>query len=187
MAIFRNSLYVAPSRKGGELPFDAFGLLAHFSRSIEDVIELATTSRGVSTVAHCTIADADGHAVGFEICQGQVEIMEGRDGLYAHANHTVSPKFRRLEDEECRRAIEAGGSEHRDRRLYELMERDRGRLMPQIMLQDLSDHENYPRSICSHRARGYHTTASVIAEPTRGLLHVTRGSPCQNWPATYRL
>ena len=64
---------------------------------------------------------------------------------------------------------------------------NRGRLTPQIMLQNLSNHENYPLSICSHRDKEYHTTACVIAEPTRGLLHVARGAPCQNWPVTYKL
>jgi hypothetical protein len=31
------------------------------------------------------------------------------------------------------------------------------------------------------------TTASLIAEPEKGLLHVSRGNPCQNRYESYRL
>jgi hypothetical protein len=186
IAIFRNALYVTPRTPGGELPFDAFGLLAHFSPSLDDAVELAKR-HGVSSVGHVTLADAAGRSVGLELCQGEAEVIEPHDGLYAHANHTVSEKLRPLEMEADRTTHRAGGSEHRQARLYELMESERGRLGPQKMLQHLSDHANFPRSICSHRGREYHTTAAVVAEPVRGLLHVTRGAPCQNWPEVYRL
>jgi isopenicillin-N N-acyltransferase-like protein len=62
--------------------------------------------------------------------------------------------------------------------------------------QFLADHEGYPTSICRHphagpdhpsvSARG-RTTASLIAEPSQGRLHVTRGNPCQVPYATYHL
>ncbi len=186
MSLFRNALYVTPQRPGGVLPLDAFGLLALFSHTLEDVIEMARR-HGVRTVAHSVAADASGRVVGLEMCQGETEIIKGRDGLYAHANHTVSPRFQSLESDTDAATQRAGASEHRQRRLYELLEQDRGRLTPQLMLRHLSDHANHPLSICCHRDRDYHTTAAVVAEPGRGLLHVTRGPPCQNWPVTYRL
>lgn len=186
MSIFRNALYVTPQRKAGALPFDAFGLLTHFASSLDDVVELAK-KHGVQSVAHVTVADPSGRGVGLELCQGEVEVIEGRDGLYAHGNHAVREPLKPLVSDKDRESVSAGGSEHRQARLFELMEQNRRRLTPQLMLQNLSDHANYPRSICSHRGLEYHTTAAVVVEPSRGLLHVTRGSPCQNWPATHRL
>lgn len=186
MSLFRNTLYVTPTQRGGALSFDAFGLLTLLARDLDSAIAM-TRSHGVRLVAHAAVADASGRTVGFELCQGDLEIIEARDGLYAHANHAVGASFRPRETESDRVNHQAGASEHRQQRLYELMEPDRGRLTPQLMLRNLSDHANYPQSICCHRERDYHTTACVIAEPTRGLLHVTRGAPCQNWPTTYRL
>ncbi|MBI4027242.1 MAG: hypothetical protein HY360_19815 [Verrucomicrobia bacterium] len=187
MSLFRNSLFATPRKKSAaKLSFDAFGLLALFSRRLDDVIEMARRHR-VQTVAHITVAEASGQTAGFEFCDGRMQIIPARKGIYAHANHVVGGKLKPLENAGDRKTSAAGASSRRQKRLYELMEQNRGRLTPQIMLQNLSDHENYPLSICAHRDKESHTTACVIAEPTRGLLHVTRGAPCQNWPITYRL
>jgi len=185
MGLFRNALFVTMPRKG-ELPFDAFGLLVSFSKSLDDAIEL-TRRHGVRLTAHVTVTDATGRSAGIETAGGEVEIIQPRDGVYVHANHTVTDRFKpritpQDDEQQC-----AGASEHRQQRLTDLINLDRGRLTPQLMLHNLSDHANYPASICSHRGRDYHTTAAVVAEPSRGLLHVTRGAPCQNWPQTYRL
>jgi hypothetical protein len=134
-----------------------------------------------------TVADPTGRGVGLELCQGEVEVIEGRAGLYAHGNHTVSAKLKHRVTDKDRDEERGGASAHRQSRLYELMEQNRGRLTPQLMFQNLSDHANFPLSICSHRSEEYHTSAAVVVEPSRGLLHVTRGAPCQNWPTTYRL
>jgi isopenicillin-N N-acyltransferase-like protein len=186
MCVFRNSLFVTPSERGGELPFDAFGLLTLFSPGIDAAAEM-TQRLGVRSVGHVSVTEASGRTVGFELCRGQVQFIPGRDGLFAHANHPVSAEFQALVSDRDRESREVSASEHRERRLYGLMEQDRGRLTPQIMLGNLADHANFPCSICHHRDCDNHTTAAVVAEPARGLLHVTRGAPCQNWPVTYRL
>lgn len=49
------------------------------------------------------------------------------------------------------------------------------------------DHDGYPTGVCSHIALDSMTGGTVIAEPTKRMLHVVRGPPCQNWPRTYRL
>jgi isopenicillin-N N-acyltransferase-like protein len=186
MSLFRNSLYVTPREPGGELPYDAFGLLTLFSRGIEEAAERAQR-HGVRIVGHVAVTEASGHTVGFELCQGHAQFIPGRDGLFAHANHVVSPELLPLVSDRDRETQAAGASEHRERRLYELLEQNRGRLTPQLMLHNLADHEQYPLSICCHRELEYYTCAAVVVEPTRGLLHVTRGNPCQNWPVTYGL
>jgi hypothetical protein len=72
--------------------------------------------------------------------------------------------------------------------LWHLLNAERGRLTAQKALGCLADHTYYPQSICRHWIAGrpgHITNASAIAEPAKGLLHVVRGQPCSNWPATY--
>lgn len=42
-------------------------------------------------------------------------------------------------------------------------------------------------SICSHEDgdKVISTTASIIAQPAKGKLYVTRGNPCMNWAKCY--
>ena len=81
-------------------------------------------------------------------------------------------------------------SRYRMHGLWTLFNAERGRLTAQKAMQILADHAGYPAGICSHMHnndpdRG--TTAAIVAEPTRGLLHATRGNPCCNWPVTFSL
>ena len=185
-SVFRNSLYVTPRTKGGDLPFDAACLIALCSNRLAEAVD-AIRKHGVRIVAHITVADVDVRCFGLELCHGLTEVIEGRGGIYVHANHAVAGAFRTLVTKAKEESQRSGGSEHRQKRLYELLEAERGRLTPQVALAALCDHQNFPLSICAHRGNGTHTSAAVVAEPSRGLLHVTRGAPCQNWPRTYSL
>ncbi len=56
----------------------------------------------------------------------------------------------------------------------------------------LRDHENYPRSICRHvnddHPTGFwQTVFSVIIEPERNQMQITRGTPCSHPYETYRM
>jgi isopenicillin-N N-acyltransferase-like protein len=75
-----------------------------------------------------------------------------------------------------------------------LLNEHAGRLSVEILKTALADHAGTPTSICRHphagpdhvsvSSRG-RTVASLIAEPSVGRLHVSRGNPCQNAYATY--
>ncbi len=56
----------------------------------------------------------------------------------------------------------------------------------------LRDHDNYPRSICRHvnddQPTGFwQTVFSVIIEPERSQMQITRGTPCSHPYETYRM
>ena len=56
----------------------------------------------------------------------------------------------------------------------------------------LRDHDNYPRSICRHvnddQPTGFwQTVFSVIIEPERSQMQITRGTPCSHQYETYRM
>jgi isopenicillin-N N-acyltransferase-like protein len=76
------------------------------------------------------------------------------------------------------------------------MERLIGQTDRTVTLEDmkraLRDHENHPTSICrhvnDHPVTGYWaTTFSVLMETETGLMHVSRGNPCEKPYETYRL
>jgi isopenicillin-N N-acyltransferase like protein len=182
-AIFRNSLYV--DQGSGSLPYPIWGLIALHCPSVDDVIEM-TNRYGVGTAGHAVVADERGGIVGIEFGKGGVVYLKPQQGIYAHANAVLSegplraienavPPFTRAE------------SLHRTKRLTERLQAERGHLTAELAYGALCDHEGYPISICRHQSPRAYTGAAVIAEPTRGLLHVTHGPPCQHWPRTYSI
>lgn len=181
-AVFRNSLYAGDSE--GTLPYHAWGVLALHCPTVDHVVELSRRY-GVRVAGHCTIADAKGGIVGLEFTQAGVVVLRPKQAIYTHAN-CVAADSRALRYEACD-VFSRDNSLHRERRLRELLEPDRGRLTAQLVFQALADHDEYPVSICRHQSEQARTTAAVVVEPARNLLHACRGNPCQNWPKTYAL
>ena len=182
-AAFRNSLYTGPT--GGTMPYFVWGLLALHCRSVEDVMRL-TRDHTVDMSFHTTIVDEGGNVVGIEYGPGGPVFLKPTRGIYAHANAVVSSK-RLMRHEEDDRYFCRADSLNRVARLQERLQADRGRLTAQAAFAAMIDHGGYPVSVCRHQAHEAMTRAAVIAEPTRGLLHVVRGPVCQNWPRTHRL
>ncbi len=130
------------------------------------------------------MADEKGGIAGIEIGKGGVGICRPKGGIYVHANAVRSGK-KLLAHEQTK----PGGREnslHREARMRAQFEPEVGRLTAPLAMYAMADHEGFPASVCRHQENGY-TTSAAVAEPTRGLLHVTRGHPCQNWARTYRL
>ena len=108
--------------------------------------------------------------------------------IATHANHPEGDKtapFEAYPD-----STEHELSRHRMHRLYSLLDAERGRLMAQKAWMALADHAHYPGGICRHIVcsdGNRYTSAAVVAEPAKGMLHIVRGTPCANWPVTYSL
>ncbi len=183
-AIFRNSLYVARPHTG--LPFDVWGILALHCPNVEEVMKL-TRDYGFDSPGHLTVADERGGIIGIENGAGGPVFPRPKKGVYAHANGVISNP--RLLAQERRNNADSYrvDSRHRTERLYAQFEPERGRLTAQLAYRALCDHDGLPRSLCRHEGEEAITGSAVIVEPTRGLLHCTRTSPCQSWPQTYSL
>ena len=181
--MFRNSLYVAPRHNGIE--YDVWGMLALHSPDVE-AVKAMTRELGCPQPFHATVADEHGGVLGIENGRGGPRFLKPRRGVYTHANCVLSGQaMRRFETED--RGFSVSDSLHRGRRLRDRLEADRGRLTSQLAYAALCDHSNYPTAICRHQSQQAWTAAAVIVEPVKGLLHVTRGAPCQNWPRSYAL
>jgi isopenicillin-N N-acyltransferase-like protein len=176
-------LYV-PGRDG-RLPYSVWGLLAQHCGSVDDVMQL-TRDYGCTRSFHCTVADEHGGIVGIEYGKGGPAFLKPRRGIYVHANAVV--RHRRMQRYESAPALfPREDSLHREARLRARLEADRGRLTAPLAFAALQDHDGYPRSVCRHQGPRAQTTAAVVVEPARGLLHVCRGQPCRNLPVTYTL
>ncbi len=183
-SLFRNSLYSTAAAETG-LPMSQWGVLALAGESVGQAAELATRF-GIRGSGNCLISDSAGRSVSVEFNAGGVSLLPARDGVCTHANHAegenTSP-FARDRGEPLN-----SNSLYRMHGFYDLLAAERGRITPQRALMCLADHTQYPRGLCRHiigdnRDRG--TSAVIIAEPTRGKVHVVRGNPCCNWPVTY--
>ncbi|HRU04887.1 MAG TPA: C45 family autoproteolytic acyltransferase/hydrolase [Candidatus Brocadiia bacterium] len=186
LSLFRNSLYCPPS-PSGLLTLESFGLLALASGSVDAAIDLART-HGVQDNGNVTISDASGKSAAVEWDARGVTVVEARDGVVTHANHAEAPALGAVDvypDPEERRL-----SEFRSRRLRELLQSEHGRLTSQKAMMILADHEGYPGGLCRHKMDGSDsrcTTAALVAEHSRGVLHVVRGQACSHWPVTHTI
>ena len=186
MSLFRSDLYsTAESDRG--LEFEYWGLLALAGQSVDESAETAK-KYGLRGCGSYLISDGAGKSISIESNIGGISIIPSRDGIATHANHPVGENTAPFEAYPNK--IEAENSRYRMNGLWELLNTERGRLTAQKSLMCLSDHAKYPRGICRHiigDSKDMCTTASVIAEPTKGKLHVVRGNPCSNWPTTYTI
>ncbi len=192
MSIFSNSLYSSQEATDG-LASATWGYLALAGSSAQEAAEIAE-KHGLLGSGNCLVSDPDGISLSVEHNGGGVSFIPAREGIATHANHPEGEKTAPLEPEEyaTMETNEAarGDSRYRMHGLWDLFHAERGRLTAQKAMYILSDHTHYPLGICAHMIndnpeRG--TTAAIIAEPSRGLLHATRSNPCSNWPVTFGL
>ena len=184
MSIFRNALYsTAGAAKG--LTMVQWGLLALAGETVEQAGELAKRF-GIQEAGNCLISDGTGKSLSVEFNAGGVSLVPARDGIATHANHPVGRETSLFHGNQPE--IKSSNSYFRMSRLAELLNDERGRLTVQKAMAALADHEKYPFGICRHLVdKGMSTTAAIIAEPTKGKLHVVRGNPCSAWPVTYNI
>jgi isopenicillin-N N-acyltransferase-like protein len=181
MSIFRNSLYSRAPGTGG-LSLWQWALLALSGSSVHEAAEIARRF-GLRDTGNGLLSDGAGESLSVEFNAGGVGVVPARDGIATHANHPVAVETTPWEQDPGSGRL--ADSRRRMERLRELLQVEAGRLTPQRALQCLADHANYPNGLCRHGSADLLTTAAVVAEPTRGLLHVVRGQPCANWPVTY--
>lgn len=182
-SLYRNSLFVGPAE--GRTPYAVWGMLALHCPDVEELMRL-TYDYPPSISFHVTAADESGGIVGIEHGPGGPVFLQAENGIYTHANSVVSDSPLRASERDqgfFRRA----DSELRVQTLFQRLSADQGRLTAPLCFAALGDHTGYPTSICRHQSEDAMTAAAVVAEPTRRLLHVSRGPVCQHWPRTHAL
>jgi len=182
-ALWRNSLNTTVRPSG--LPLPVWGLVATHCPRVEDVAAL-TRDHGIDTSCHTTVADMQGGIVGIECTDGGVDVLRPENGIYVHANAVRGSEALRATEVDLD-TFSRADSVFREHRFRELVEHQHRKVTPHGLMEVLSDHQNHPCGICRHQSELAETTAAVVAEPTRGILHIVRGNPCSNRPISIRL
>ena len=120
------------------------------------------------------ITDANGEIYSIEGSTTDYEPIYSTDGYLVHTNHYVSDWMRRFELDPNR----ITGSLVRYNRGVRLLKNNKGKINVERLKEFLSDHVNYPSSICSHGKRTK-TTFSIIINLNTLRVWIARGNPCE--------
>lgn len=163
--------------------------LALEQATVEEAIEaIRRVDRGSTT--NFLLASADGVVRDLEVTVEEDAVLVPHNDFFAHANHYLSEE---LVPEQLRLTAD---SPIRQERMHELLGAvaRAGEVTVDDLKQILSDHYNYPKSICKHanddptdKLGEWKTVASFIFELDSRRMHVAAGNPCSNAYRTYTL
>jgi isopenicillin-N N-acyltransferase like protein len=120
------------------------------------------------------ITDKSGEVYSIEGSATDYAPLYSTDGYLVHTNHYVAPWMRKFEAN----PFDITSSIIRYNRGTRLLKNNLGRITVDNMKEFLSDHVNYPGSICKH-AESLKTVFSVIINLTTQTMLLARGNPCE--------
>jgi isopenicillin-N N-acyltransferase-like protein len=154
-------------------------------RNLAEVLDImqATT---FSSAGNYLMVDGDNRLVDAEIAAPHgIGVVESTDDTLAHTNNILSPELEQFDTYQS----QLPDSAPRCARAEQLTS-TADRVSANDVMQMMSDHEGYPRSICRHNdgtSESIETVASYVMEPQQGRLHVSYGNPCENGYSAYTL
>ena len=140
---------------------------------------LKKTSRGLQ---YCHLADKSGNMSGIESVYDDYTVLPPENHLLVHANHYETEKYKK--DDLAYAYIQ--DSFQRADRLRELISGSFGAITIKQMMAFLSDHQNYPNSVCRHVDRtkppemASMSKGSFIMAPEELKIYIAFGPPCEN-------
>ncbi|UNC93781.1 carcinine hydrolase/isopenicillin-N N-acyltransferase family protein [Candidatus Contubernalis alkalaceticus] len=135
------------------------------------------------------MADASEEIFGLESIHNDREVLKPRDNIIVHTNHYLTE---RLKTGDMAAQIFPDSFKRIERIRY-LMDEHYDKITPKVMIDILSDHENYPYSICRHVDSSVppqyqsSTLASFIMVPEDGVMYAAAGNPCSFQFAEYMI
>jgi isopenicillin-N N-acyltransferase-like protein len=145
------------------------------------------TQAGRASSCNYLLSHKSGKVKDIETTPDHYGVIDLEGDIMVHANHFVHfdmiPFEKRPKDK-------LENSKFRENRFKQLVTGGKGKLSLEKLKECLTDHEHYPRAVCAH-AEGnpwnIATIASIIAQPSNGLMHVSYGQGCKNEYVTYSL
>lgn len=141
---------------------DALGTVCAFGRSI----------------LYYGFGSHEGDIIGIETRPEEYHVIYPENDVLLHTNHSVVEHLKRGDTPF---GFMEGDSYIRLNRIRSMIERQYGRLTPEAMMEMLSDHTDYPRSICKHIDQGTtlgETLTALVIVPEERSMYVTYGHPC---------
>jgi isopenicillin-N N-acyltransferase-like protein len=171
-----NSLY-AQSPDGDSVPFSLLKRLVMERKTIEDV--LAAVSKLQFENCCVIIGSSSGHGLCIEFVAGRRSVREISQHAYGHANAILDRDLQSLEEPSADTLGNLASSRCRQNNVQDLLNKNKGQLDLETLKHILSDHTDYPNSICRHGVRGeLRTTSAFIADLTACKVHLCIGNPC---------
>jgi isopenicillin-N N-acyltransferase-like protein len=139
------------------------------------------------SILYYGFASSEGDIIGIETRPGDYNVMHPERDILVHTNHYLTERFKK--GDKIFGFME-GDSYIRIQRLKRLMEEHYGELTVEMMAGFLTDHTDYPRSICKHtdlQVQLGETLAAEIMVPEEGVMYATRGQPCKYEFVEYKL
>ncbi len=143
------------------------------ARRLEEAMDACLLPQRASNYNN-VIGDANGEVYSMEGAATDCEPIYIEEDILAHANHYVSLPMRRFEADRN----DISGSTIRHNRALRLLRENYGRLSPALFQRLLTDHVNYPASICKHGLESV-TVFSIILNLNELRAWIGRGRPCQ--------
>ena len=183
VAHFANSLGGGPAWKFGLSHYPLKRLI--LEQQSLDAVQRLIAGYPVCSNGNYMLCDGAGQILDIEATSaGSHRIDDAGAGFIAHSNHYLCDGFA------CEQnfAQSLPDSFPRLDRIRTLIAEKFGSITVPDMQQILADHDNHPVSICRHPHTGAgddilppdgHTIAAIIAEPSRGRLHISSGNPCE--------
>jgi isopenicillin-N N-acyltransferase-like protein len=172
------------------LPYGCYMFKAMRQRSIGAALRvLCQSARGY---LYHVLASAEGDIVGFESTSDEFQILQPENDILAHSNHYLTDKFKEV-DGTYTTFRDFPDTFLRHTRIRKLMKQRYGAITPDVMMDILADHNNYPNSICRHPDMDFppglvgETLASVIMVPEDRKMYIAYGNPCQSGYVEYGL
>lgn len=181
-----DSVYPNDARIGVPRIFVSRAVLA--ARTPADAIR-AALNRGRAAGYNHLIVHVSGEMYNVEVSAQDFDVIYGLDGMLAHTNNYLSRRMRAIE----KASEELIASRVRYNRAFRLLRSQRGKISLKSMQTILSDHVNYPQSICSHLEENdpplerQQTIASLLMDLSTHTMHVAWGTPCQAQYHPYQL
>ncbi len=181
-----NSLYQTDERVGTPKMCVARRILA--SRRIGEAVA-AAAPQGRASSYNNNVCHRSGEMYCVEGSATDLSLLYPHKGFLVHTNHYIDPRMAQYEalfKGPTGTSLEWGTSSLiRHHRALTLVNRKKGQITVEALKKIVSDHLNYPDSICSHvdtsvpvSERGK-TLYAVISDLTNLRMHACLGNPCE--------
>jgi isopenicillin-N N-acyltransferase like protein len=183
LAAVINNLTARDARAGVPYPFIIRRLLSSstMGEAIDSIVA-AQRSSGMNYI----LANKGGAVISIETSSKEYMVTNAHHDPISHANHFVRD---RLIPQEARSIVDRGHSIFRQYRMEYLLAETEN-YDEENLFRILSDHENYPISICRHdepEDTCGKTIASMIFSPKNQKAYLAYGNPCESEYEEYNL
>jgi isopenicillin-N N-acyltransferase-like protein len=184
VTVVNNKLFASDSRPG--VPFNFIIRKILEKKTIDNSIEIILNAHR-TTGMNYLMGSSRGNIIDIETTARYHEILYPKKDVITHSNHYLTKQLKKYQ------YIEHPDSCMRFDQISNLLKERHGRITLEFLKNCLTDHLNYPKSICNHpspqleKYRRMKTLSALIMQPKTGKLFATMGNPCQNNFAEYNI